>query len=335
MVLQISATPFNLLTENSRLPDVKCILLSEKTSTTGKNYEAGDILVLESEPELGDHVQQASKVVELHVVHWSEVELRNLEKGMCMKLKSTLHQEDSPFRYLHVSSHGKLGVTSAEDEATDFIVKGNHGIVTIQAMVNAGQLLTIATDTDGNLEARDEPLEPAKFEVKLDFGVGVAAFCLCGESGLYLGVDERGVVNLQAAKVEWKCGVSIIKPKQDVARVSFQFYVDQCWPVNVGQAGQRYMSLNYYLGTMNCCNKKDQNIRQDESFQRMVNKVKRERKLSKTSSSSFKIDALLCAEYCYYILHVSIYDRDDKIRQVLNTDTDKSGQSTRHIHHKT
>lgn len=324
VVLQISATPFNLLTKNSRLPEVKCTLLSEKTSTIEKNYEAGKPLVLESEPELGDHVKQTSKVVELHVVHWSEVELRNLKNGMCMKLKSTLHQEDSPYQYLQVSSHGKLGVTSSEEEATDFIVKGNQGIVTIQAMVNAGQLLTIATDTSGNLEARDKPAEPAKFEVKLDFGVGIAAFCLCGEGGIYLGVDEHGVVNLQVAKVEWKCGVSIIKPKQDVARVSFQFYVDQCWPVDVGQVGKRYMSLNYYLGTMNCYNKKDQNIRQDESFQRMVNKAKRENKLSKTGSPSFKIDALLCAEYCYYILHVSIYDHDDKIRHALNTDNDKS-----------
>jgi len=100
--------------------------------------------------------------------------------------------------------------------------------VTIKPLLRTGQLLTMTRDENGNLEARIDPPEPAYFEVKLDFGVGVAVFSLQGKGGLYLAVDEHGVVNLQAAKVERKCGVCILKPKQDVAQVSFQFYIDQC-----------------------------------------------------------------------------------------------------------
>ena len=228
VVLQISATPFNLLTQNSRLPEVKCVLLSKETSTTDKNCEAGDLVVLESESDLDEDVRETSKEVELHVVHWSEVELKSREDGVRMKLKSTLSVEDSPYSYLRVSSKGGLDVTSNEGEATDFIVQGNHGIVTIKPLLRTGQLLTMTRDENGNLEARIDPPEPAYFEVKLDFGVGVAAFSLQGKGGLYLAVDEHGVVNLQAAKVERKCGVCILKPKQDVAQVSFQFYIDQC-----------------------------------------------------------------------------------------------------------
>jgi len=160
--------------------------------------------------------------------------------------------------------------------------------------------------------------------VKLNFGVGIAAFSWFDQKDVYMAVDEHDVVDLQGVKVEWKCGVAIMKPKHDVATVSFQFYIDQCRPVGVEQAGQQYMSLNYYLSTMNCCNRKDQKIREDESFQTIVKKAKRQNKLSKAESSSFKIDALLCAEYCYYILHVSVYDSDDKIRQALTTDVDRS-----------
>ncbi|KAK2553914.1 hypothetical protein P5673_024611 [Acropora cervicornis] len=252
VVLQVSATPFNLLTQNSRPPEVKCILLSKEISTTDKNYEAGDLVVLESESDLDEDVRETSKEVELHVVHWSEVELKSREDGVRMKLKSTLSVEDSPYSYLRVSSKGGLDVTSNEGEATDFIVQGNHGIVTIKPLLRTGQLLTMTRDENGNLEARIDPPEPAFFEVKLDFGVGVAAFSLQGEAGLYLAVDEHGMVDLQAAKVEKKCGVSILKPKQDVAQVSFQFYIDRCWPVKVGEGGQQYMSLNYYLSTLNC-----------------------------------------------------------------------------------
>ena len=323
VVLQISATPFNLLTQNSRLPEVKCILLSKETSTTQKNYEGGDLLVLESESNLDEDVRGTSKEVELHVVHWSEVELKSLEDGVRMKLRSMSRVNDSPYPYLLISSEGNLGVTFNDGEAADFFVQGKHGIVTIKPLLSTGQLLTMTRDENGNLEARIDPPEPAYFEVKLDFGVGVAAFSLQGKGGLYLAVDEHGVVNLQAAKVERKCGVCMIKPEQNLAQVSFLFYVDRCWPVKVGEGGQRYMSLNYYLSTLNCESNTDQSIRQDEMFQNMVKKAKREEKISKTSIT----DAMLCAEYCYYVFHVSTFDCDDKIRQVLSNDIDHSPTS--------
>ena len=323
VVLQISATPFNLLTQNSRLPEVKCMLLSKEISTTHKNYEAGDLLVLKSESDLDEDVRETSKEVELHVVHWSEVELKSLEDGVRMKLKSTLSVKDSPYPYLRVSSKGKLYVTLNEGKATDFIVQGNHGIVTIKPLLSTDQLLTMTRDDNGNLEARIDPPEPAYFEVKLDFGVGVAAFSLQGKEGLYLAVDEHGMVHLQAAKVEKKCGVSIIKPKQVVAQVSFQFYIDRCWPVKVGKGRQQYMSLNYYLSTLNCESSSHKSIREDEVFQNMVRKAKREEKISKMSIA----DAMLCAEYCYYVLHVSAFHCYDKIRQVLSNDIENSPTS--------
>ncbi|XP_067023472.1 uncharacterized protein [Acropora muricata] len=330
VVLQISATPFNLLTLNSRLPEVKCILLSKDISTKEKKYEAGDLLVLESEPDLDKDVIETSKEVELHVVHWSEVDLKSLEDGVLMKLKSTLSVKGSPYRYLRISFEGKLDVTSNEGEATDFLVQGNHGIVTIKPLLSTGQLLTMTRDENGNLDARIDPPEPAYFEVKLDFGVGIAAFSLKDKGGLYLAVNEHDMVHLQMAKVEKKCGVSIIKPKQDLAQVSFQFYIDRCWPVKGGEGGHQYMSLNYYLSTLNCESNTDQSIREDELFQNMMKKAEREEEISKTSIS----DAILCAEYCYYVFHVREFNCDDKIKQVLSNNIDNSptSQFTKVLH---
>ena len=323
VVVQISATPFNLLTTNSRLPEVQCLLLYDKISTKEKKYKSGDLLVLEREPYLDENVKQTSKQVELHVVHWSEVELKNFERGMRMKLRSTLFMEHAPRRYLHVSSQGNVGVSSNEHDATEFIVQGRHGIVTMKAIVSKDQVLTITRDANGKLQATTDSLKPVKFEVKLDFGVGVLAFSCWDREDHYLAVDDNDCVTLQAAKVERKCGVSVMKPKHDVARVSFEFYIDQCGPAEVNVVGQQYLSLNYYLGTMKCYNKTDQKIREDDFFQRIVDKAKR-RKLLKADSSSFKIDALLCAEYCYHVVHVSVYDTDDKIRHALSSDIDQS-----------
>ena len=328
VVVQISATPFNLLTQNSRLPEVRCLILYESISTVRNNhYEAGDLLVLESEPEIEKHdfAKPTSKEVELHVVHWSEVELKNFERGMRMKLKSTLTVERSPHpRYLHVSTEGKLGVVYNESDATDFLVQGSQGIVTIKAILNEGKVRTLTGDSHGMLETIVNPQESAMFEVKLDFGVGVAAFSCSDRRDLYLAVDDKDNVLLQTARIERKCGVSIMKAKHDLGRVSFEFYIDQCGPAEVDLVEQQYMSLNYYLSTMNCCKKSDQKIRQDKFFQGIVDTAKRQNKRCTPHSSSLKIDALLCAEYCYYILLVGTYNSDDKIRQALINGTGES-----------
>ena len=110
VVVQISATPFNLLTQNSRLREVRCCLLNDKISTTRTDYQGGNLVVLEREPDLEERVKNNSKEVELHVVHWSEVELKNFERGMRMKFRSTLNNKDAPNQYLQVSPDGELGV---------------------------------------------------------------------------------------------------------------------------------------------------------------------------------------------------------------------------------
>ena len=320
IVVQISATPFNLLTQNSRLPAVPYVIRRDGVSTTSSSeYGAGDLVVLNREPDLEEHVINTSKKLELHVVHWSEVELKHFERGMRMKLKSALNIENTPYRYLQISTQGKLGVTSLVDHATEFIIQGSHGIVTLKAEQTQGKALTVTTDTNGNLEAKYDPPQPTEFEVKSDFGVGVVSFCSCKRHDHYIAVDETGYVSLQGAKIERKCGVCIMKPKHDVARVSFQFYIDQSGPMEVTSVGQQYMSLNYYLSTMNSANRKDRRIREDEFFQMIVDKAKRKRKTSQSDSPSFPIDALLCAEYCYHIIHVSVYNSDDKICQALTT----------------
>ena len=313
LVVQISATPFNLLTGNSRLPKVQCVISDENTTSCS----AGDLLVLETGIE---EVKQISKKVELHVVHWSEVELNNFERGMRMKLKSTLYTDDAEnkFRYLQVSSQGNLGVTASESDATEFVVEGRHGIVIIKALVN-NRIQVLTADEYWTLTANADLGSAVEFEVKLDFGVGVVSFSCREKEDHFLAVDENDCVTLQAAKVERKGGVAIMKPKHPLAKVSFQFYLDQYGPTEVSRVGQQYVSLNYYLSTMACHNTRDQKIREDPFFQDIVDKAKRQRK-SKTESFSFEIDALLCAEYCFHILHASVYDTADKIRKVLESD---------------
>ena len=329
VVVQISATPFNLLTQNSRLPEVRCTLLNKEISTTRSDYQAGDLVVLERVPE--QHVKNNSKEVELHVVHWSEVELKNFVRGMRMKLRSTLNNEDAPKQYLHLSSDRKLSVTATEVDANDFIVQGSNGIVNLKVLSTNEQQqakpLIVSQDAHGNLVAKVNPPIPTRFEVKLDFGVGVLAFRSCEKENHYLAVDEHGYVSLKPAKVERKCGVSIMKPTKEVAEVSlvsYQFFIDRCGPAEVDLIGQEYMSLNFYLSTMNSSNKNEQKIREDDFFQKIVDKAKRQKKLSKTDALSFSVDALLCSEYCYYILLVSVYDSEEKIRQALTYTIEES-----------
>ncbi len=324
-VVQISATPFNLLTRNSRLPEVRCVLSSDETSTTqNHDSEADDLVVLKEESNLAEHVEPNSKELELHVVHWSEVELKNFEGGMQMKLKSALLNQDAKYQYLCVSSDGKLSVTPIEEDANDFIVQGSQGIVTLKVLTTEEQqakTLTVGEDAHGNLEVKDDPRQSTTFEIKLEFGIGIVAFCSCKKPDQYIAVNKIGQVSLHAAKVKRKWGVSKIEPKYQGVKVSCEFYTEQCRPAKGDITWQQYMSLNYYLSTMNCCNKKDQKIRKDEIFEEIVEKA------NISDSSAFPIDALLCAEYCYHILHLSVYSSDEKIRKAL-TFADKESSAS-------
>ena len=286
VVVQISATPFNLLTQDSRIPEVRCLVLHDKVTTTRKTYEAGDLLVEETEPEIEKRVKETAKEVELHVVDWSEVEVKNFESGMRMKLKSTLSEkgvrslcrqvspdaklDESPEEgdylsaYLQVWPDGNLHITPGDGaDATVFEVQGSHGIVTIKAVVSEERVLTLTKDESGSLKAIDNPSMPTQFRVKLEYGVGVVAFVCSDGLDLYLTVNELDQVQLQPAKVESKGGVVITKPINDLGEVSFEFYMVHCGPKEVDMVGRQYVSLNYYLSTMNS---KDQKIRQDEYF---------------------------------------------------------------------
>ena len=328
VVVQISATPFNLLTQDSRLPEVRCLVLNDKDTIAGKTYEAGDLLVVKRETKIDERLKETTREVELHVIHWSEVEVKNFERGMRMKLKSTLSEKvlpdakvnvfpeesDSLSAFLQVSSNGNLRITREEANATVFEIQGSHGIVTIKAVVSEGQVLTLTKDDNGSLRAMDHPSQPTTFRVRLDYGVGVVAFVCYDRLDLYLTVNDLGHVQLQPAKVERKSGIAITKPRNDLGKVSFEFYMVHCGPKEVDMAGRQYVSLNYYLSTMNS---KDQKIREDKYFQTIVKKGRGQKKLTKNDSSPFTVDAMLCAEYSYYVLHMSTYNSDDKVRQAL------------------
>ena len=328
VVVQISATPFNLLTQDSRLPEVPCLVLNDKDTIAGKTYEAGDLLVVKRETKIDERLKETTREVELHVIHWSEVEVKNFERGMRMKLKSTLSEKvlpdakvnvlpeesDSLSAFLQVSSKGNLRITREEANATVFEIQGSHGIVTIKAVVSEGQVLTLTKDDNGSLRAMDHPSQPTTFRVRLDYGVGVVAFVCYDRLDLYLTVNDLGHVQLQPAKVERKSGIAITKPRNDLGKVSFEFYMVHCGPKEVDMAGRQYVSLNYYLSTMNS---KDQKIREDKYFQTIVKKGRGQKKLTKSDSSPFTVDAMLCAEYSYYVLHMSTYNSDDKVRQAL------------------
>ena len=252
-----------------------------------------------------------------------------------MKLKSTLSEKvlpdvkqnvspeesDSLSAYLEVSPEGNLLITREEADATVFEIQGSNGIVTIKAVVSEEQVLTLTKDDSGSLKAMDHPSQPTTFRVRLDYGVGVVAFVCSDRLGLYLTVNDLGHVQLQPAKVERKSGVAITKSRNNLGKVSFEFYMVHCGPKEVDMVGRQYVSLNYYLSTMNS---KDQKIREDKYFQTIVKKGRGQKKLSKNDPSPFTVDAMLCAEYSYYVLHMSTYNSDDKVRQALTADMNES-----------
>ena len=310
IVVQISATPFNLLTNNSRIPLKPCSIVEKEPGDLAE----GDKYVLSSpdEHEKKGSPRTSSSSLELHVVHWTEVEMKKFEKGVQFKLKCARMDDKGSVRYISVNKETRrLQICSHHYNACTFVAKGEHGVVTLSTLPDedspTAQRLVLRVE-NGNLElVQDETTkkgsEELKFQVKLEFGVGIAAFSSLAVKNAYICVDKENEVHLWTAHETRERGVTILKSQVDKSdTTSFEFFLEGCSLVEVTKPGPQYLSLNYYLSTLNSKNPEERKIRGDERFQNLVDKGRRQ---SKKKDEELTEGSLLCAEYVYYILRAS------------------------------
>ena len=87
--------------------------------------------------------------------------------------------------------------------------------------------------------------------------------------------------------------------------------MEDCQLRKAANPGPQYLSLNYYLSTIDDDSLEERKIREDKIFQKLVDAAKRQKKILK-EDGEFTESSLLCADYVYHLLHLSVFDSPEK-----------------------
>lgn len=270
-VVQVSATPYNVLTVDSRLPDVplSSLVTSEDTER------------------------------ELHVADWSESDAGQ-DYSVC-KLMVTC---SAPNKWLGIGHDGKLE-TCRQDLASSFRFQRqgtslteiwtheeNPRVVRAHRIPGTARYEIKVAETDP-----DENQLP--FEIVHEFGVGIIAIRFrVSDQWLYWCVSETGVSALNStAKITAQPRSRMTVKRTMMMPSKFNFLVMEQERSVDGLTDQAantvYVSLNYYFNSMS--DPKTSRLRADPFLQEVV------RKLEKDTQTAQPVD-ILAADYAYHFL---------------------------------
>ena len=317
VVLLVSATPFNLLTDQTRIyvDTLYAHLNGEPVildSTKGHRYfyKGKDVTAEIDRPR------------HLHHVKWCESFETKLRGGIVSKLKTPLKDRIS---WLHIQptplpGEFALAVSKDSKEAMGFMLKGDKGKVRITSIdekliLGVKQLsesLGHSTRTDHilrflHLANCEQPPRHFHTEFLLHSECGQDMFLLQSTKSQlkesYLHCDKN-YISLGRQPANTVCQSLPVYPRDYVFLIESPHSVDEMQP------SKEYLSLNYYYNTMRVTT--ESLLRNDEHFNSMCRQLK-----------NLVIDDILAAEYSYYILLMKDIETLD--RQLIQLKTDESG----------
>ncbi|CAH1800221.1 unnamed protein product, partial [Owenia fusiformis] len=265
-VLQVTATPFNLLSTNTRLPsekyctntidDNKLILVQEKSKRLmhGKN----------------DVTQNVGPKNDLHHVRWSESLKHRLEQGIVVTLQIPQKRIRGSFDQVWLEVRNKKLCKSQNLKPSELTIQGKNGIVTVRHEGN--MLAAISHNSGTHLEFIDEKDSNGKcteFNILLE----------CGEDVFQLSArTETKHKNFLKYSTEEECMILDRKPIETyrelgglkfVQDIHYMMVIGICKASQLGTLNtksKRYRSLTLYYNSIRNKEKDKQLIRYDENF---------------------------------------------------------------------
>ncbi len=304
-VLLVSATPWNLLTENSRIP---LIYVAEKLND-------GKFLVVEEyrqrlfTADKKDVTSEVGQKKELHVMKWSESHEDRLINGWLVVLR-TPQKKEAPKMWLTIkNASNEFGLysfvgTADEREASQFLLKRTpNGYVSI---MNNDESLVLVAEKRGSTEILgfapratkiNELSSSNRFKLIMDFGEDIFEFQSClkelGMCQLEFDESSRQVkLGRKPAENRLENNINIVYHSKQ-----YLFVVDSHHVVGQSQLEKQYLSLNFYYDTIRNFNSRDKLIRHDTFFEQMLNELR--------TPDQILADHILAAEYAYYILLIN------------------------------
>ena len=296
IILLVTATPWNLLTTNTRLPDLivarrkiednQLVVLSEKD---GQHF-----CFDKNNVDVTHLVGQKRK---LHVIMWDENYENRLTKGLFVKLRvpQEVGKEETWLKLgmMQMSeneNYEALVGTSKKEEAVSLYISGKNNVVQIETEDRKKKCVAVRRNGHYFLALRSSEELPVgleficdSFQVLLNFGEDILKFC-SKHSNKFFTLQYNSSSRSVTFQLESK------NPNLDVFLIDSQTSSNE-----VNCSNSQYLSLNFYFNTIRNENLHCQLIREDKHFQEMY-------KATPAAKTSLAPSHVLASEYAYYVV---------------------------------
>ncbi len=312
IVLLVTATPWNLLTNRSRIP---AIYVADNKDDTCP-FTVIDALGRRTWRTSGgqDVTAEVGTVKELHVMKWHESIDTSLKRGLLVTLRMPLKSRESPLwltaenecsgpvpgLYRWVGSHNS-------DDAEELLLRtNNNGHVSVMTVDNRKVLAVVNNLMVGFVKnpTRNGNFKSliTDFEVVYEFLENLMEFKPVMKNKYLMfkstaTADTKGyygsVVLEDSPRDDKKtCGLQMTYHK-----LGYTFLIEKQRQSSGVVDQLQYLSLNFYFNSMRNQKSENQLIRDDECFRKMATRI--------VAVHHCDIDDVLAAEYAYYIVIIN------------------------------
>jgi len=307
-VLQVTATPWTLLTENSKLDCEKYVADDKQNNLIAVKEVRNRLFTRRTNKQVGAEVAfdvngTVGPKKQLHIIKWTETYDYRLKGGLFAYIRIPQNEGTDPLWLMLGNTcstfelHPWTGVRQKES-ATPVLLEGILGKVKISCQIgDKKEKYTLvfcklhvgfATDTVKQRLA-EKNASCDKFSIVMNYNENLFELEPSTEQQLlYKESDNIVVISpRKAPNISDDIGIPGYHEKE------YMFIIEPL--TDSGQLEADYLSLNFFCNSMRNKNICDKLIRGDESFQKMINS-------KEFRESNIAPDQALAAEYGYYII---------------------------------
>lgn len=299
VVIMVTATPWTLLTINSKLSSI----------VLGFNTETEDYHIFPNDDRRNMPNGIVCKTFPLHHVRWINAMTGNFENGHKLKLvvfvnPSSDLESGSAFRlnFDYQGFHGTPVVAGNEDHpGASWIIKGQiHGIVKISSIISWHDeeielFWTVDHEHDDTIVVEKEHQDASNqsFVMETNFGEDLLAFHPVKNLNKWVEFHHE-LGHLRLSSLSRRGQLNTVPNCPNAPLVS----TFMCWPEEKDK--DFYLSLNHIVNSTRFSSRSDQRLRKDDTFCDIFKNIQ-----EMTNNSSAREDTLI-ASYAFFILIFSL-----------------------------
>ena len=309
IILQVTATPYNLMTENTRLVlDQVCVWETSEEKRVLRVVPSTEACT--------------RKTVKLHHMKWDETFESLVQVGVKVVVKIPRKSKVGSNSFLAAADDGILRLSDSE---TELLMRGDSAEKVRIQTIDGRTLVVAADNTKGTRSRKSQRVlfvTPDELREGTNF-LTTFKISLCGQDVFLLETSDSGYKLRFDEDTKMVVAETIRRATVEVPYMEGSFVMWSTQPAGNLQEVEEYVSLNFLFNSMGEEHISDQYLRGDEDFDTLCEEMKKK---------SFDRYDILTADYAIHLLHINkIRECELQVKdleQVLEAMDEACGQYT-------